>query len=205
MLTSLSKISEQILLRLNKDDDDKNLDEREIALAVHQSLATVLLARYYENKQKDSYDSDGSLYYPIHENELKKDSVTDAYYIKTPSTTITLPFGIDISRVGSPKGRGYIEVPMGFSDLYDDFESSELESNIGYYREGTKIYFVNMTEANKPCDISVTMVLPIDKLDEDSEINIPADMQDIIIETVIIKYSKSAEIPNDELNDSNDE
>ena len=103
MLTSLSKISEQILLRLNKDDDDKNLDEREIALAVHQSLATVLLARYYENKQKDSYDSDGSLYYPIHENELKKDSVTDAYYIKTPSTTITLPTTTVIStmlRVG---------------------------------------------------------------------------------------------------------
>ena len=30
MLTSLAQISEEILLRLNKDDDDKNLDEREI-------------------------------------------------------------------------------------------------------------------------------------------------------------------------------
>jgi hypothetical protein len=205
MLTSLSKIAEEVLLRLGKDDDDNNIDEREIILSLHKSLATFLLTRYYGDKQTESYDDDGSLYYPIHGNEVKKNSVTDMYYITVPSTTVSLPFGTDISRVGTPKGRGYIEVPMGFNDLYVNFDSSNLEENIGYYREATRLYFVNMTEANNPCNVSVTMVLPIDKLDEEDMINIPGDMQDVIIETVYLKYSKSAGVPTDELNNSNDE
>jgi len=205
MLTNISKISEQILLRLNKNDDDRNLSEREVGLAVHQSLATVLLNRYYQNKTTESYDHDGSLYYPIHKNVVKQDPVTDYYYIRVPSSTISLPFGTDISRVGSAKGRGYIETPMGFLDLYADFESSDLEGNIGYYRQGANIYFVNMDSRNKPKEVSVTMVLPIDKLGEDGMLNIPADMVDTVVETVLTKFAKSEQLPDDEVNNSIDE
>ena len=94
---------------------------------------------------------------------------------------------------------------MGFNDLYDGFDSVGLENNIGYYREADKIYFVNMTPAKKPKKVSVTMVLPVDQLGEDSTINIPADMVDVIVETVIVKFSKSEQLPDDEINDSVDE
>jgi len=41
-MTSKSKIAEQILRRLAKYSDEASVDERELMLSIHQSLATIL-------------------------------------------------------------------------------------------------------------------------------------------------------------------
>jgi len=204
MLTSQVKIAEQINRRLRNYSDEVDFDEREIILAVHQSLATLVRNRYFMSKADETGEVDGSLYYTIHSNEVQKDSNTGEYYIQTPSSAISLPFGIDIQKVGNPKGNSYIEVPRGFNDMYRDMEASMLGGNIGFYRNGSRLVFTNMDYSNKPEFVSVTMLLPFGNLDEEDEISLPVDMIDEIVEIVFSKFANTSQFPADEINDSND-
>lgn len=205
MKTSQNKISEQILRRLKKYTDEADVLAPEIQISVHQSLATIVRNRYFQSKADETGEVDGSLYFSIYDNKVEKNIHTGEFYIETPSSAIGLPFGIDINKVWSGKGgRGFIEVPRGFSDLHYGRESSMLSGLIGFYREGTSLMFVNMNQSNKPESVSVTLLLPFGNLDEDDEITIPADMVDEVIEIVFIKYAKTLQIPTDETNDSND-
>lgn len=204
MLTTQRRIAEQIARRLKKFTDESDVDERELIISVHQSLASIVRNRYFAGKQDESAEVDGSLLYTIHNNMVMKDVDTDYYYIQTPSSAIALPFGVDIRRVWSKGGRGFIEVPNGFNDMHDGMESSMLGGNTGFYREGRNLFFVNMDASNKPGKLSVTLLLPFGSLDDDDEMSLPSDMIDEVIEIVFMKYAKSLGIKTDETNDSND-
>ena len=204
MLTTQRKIAEQIKRRLKKFTDESDVDERELMLSVHQSLASIVRNRYFAGKQDESAEVDGSLFYTIHNNEILVDDNTDEFYIKTPSSAIALPFGVDIRRVWSKGGKGYVEVPAGFQDLHYGLNSSMLGGNIGFRREGVNLFFVNMDNSNKPDKLSVTLLLPFGSLDEDDEMSLPVDMIDEVVEIVFMKYGKTEQLPTDETNDSND-
>jgi hypothetical protein len=204
MLTTKSKIAEQILRRLSKFTDESRIDERELMLSTHQALGSLLRVRFFESKSVDFQEIDGSVYYTISDNSVLKDDTRSEYYTNMPSTSISLPYGVDIKRVGTARGRGFVEAQLGFNDLYVDLPSFSLEGNIGYYREGARLYYVNMTASNNPSSVNITMTLPLDNIDEDDELNLPADMVGEIVEIVFEKYLRTLGIPHDEENNSID-
>jgi len=203
-MTSKSKIAEQILRRLAKYSDEASVDERELMLSIHQSLASLIRVRFFESKNIDFQEVDGSVYYTINDNLVLQDNIKKEYYTNIPSSTISLPYGVDLKRVGTPQGRGFVEAQNGFKDLYAGLASCSLENNTGYYREGSRLYFINMDVTNLPENVSITMTLPLDKIDEDDELNIPADMVEQVVEQVFEKYVKTSSIPADEENNSID-
>jgi hypothetical protein len=204
MLTSKEKIAEQILLRIRQDHSDTSIHENEIMLAVHQSLSSLMRVRLFEGKSGDGQDIDGSLYYSIDALKVSKNS-KDQYYVQMPSTSVTLPFGVDIKRVGPDKGKGYVHVQNGFSDLYHGLASSLLEGQIGYYKSGINLVFVNMNGSNYPETTNIELAIPFDALEDDDMINIPTDMLDEVIEAVIMKFTKTLEMPEDEVNNNIDD
>jgi hypothetical protein len=202
MLTSKSKIAELILRRLGQYTDESDIDERELMLSVHQTVGSLIRNRLFESKGMESQEVDGSLYYTIDDisvlNKGKK------YYITLPSTTISLPFGVEIKRVGTTEGRGFVPLQNGFDDLFDGLASKCLEGNIGFYKEGGKLMFTNMDSTNNPSTVDLTMVLPLDHLGEDDEINMPADLLGEVVEVVFGKYANTSQIPSDDINNSID-
>lgn len=202
MLTSKYKASEQIIRRLRKYSIDSDIDEREVMLALHQSMGSLIRNRLFESKGMESQEVDGSLYYTKRDISVEKEG--NRYFITLPSTTISLPFGVEIKRLGTSDGRGFIPVPNGFLDLHMDLPSSALEGMIGYYKEGTKAYFANMSAANNAKLVDLTMVLPLDMLGEEDEINIPADMLELVIEDIVRKFSGTLQMPSDETSNSTD-
>jgi len=203
MATSKVKIAEEILRRLRKYSIDSDIDERELMISTHETLSTIIRNRYFETKGMECQEVSGVLYYTLLDREVKK-SDSDTYYIDIPSTTVELPFGVEIKRVGTRKGMGFVPVQLGFNDLYANLESSTLEGQIGYYKQGNAIEFSNMTYSNKPDAVDISMVLPFDALDEDDAINIPQDMLDQAIDIVFNKYAKTLGIPPDEIANSID-
>ena len=143
MATSKTKLAEQELRRLRKYRQDSDVDERDIMLAAHQTLSSLIRNRYYENKNTESQEVSGVLYYKIKDLEVKKND-RNVYYIETPSTAIELPFGIEIKRCGTKEGRGYTPVMKGHADLFDGLASNGLEGRVGYNKSGNNIEFVNM-------------------------------------------------------------
>ncbi len=203
MLTTQAKISEQILRRIRQATSDAEVDERELMLAIHQRLGAVVRNRLFESKGIESQEVDGSFYYPIYDVSVLRNN-KGRYYVKLPSTTISLPFGVDIKRVGTDEGSGFIPVQNGFNDLYRGLASSHLENQIGYFTSGTTFMFVNMFPTNNPATVNVEMVLPFGDLDEDDEINIPADVVGEIVDSIFVDFARTLQIPTDEVNNSID-
>ena len=203
MLTTQAKIAEQISLRLRQNTSDASIDDRELMLAIHQRLGIIVRNRLYESKGIESQEVDGSFYYPVDNVSVLKNA-KGKYYAKLPSTTISLPFGVEIKRVGTDDGIGFVPVPNGFNDLYKGLASSTLEGQIGYFKSGTNLMFSNMDSTNNPDSINIEMVLPFDHLDEDDEINIPADVLAEIVDGVFVDFARTLQIPTDEINNSID-
>lgn len=203
MSTTKSKIAEQILRKLRKYSVDSDVDARELMLSVHETLGAFIRVRLFEAKGQESQEVDGSFYYPINDISVLKNE-SGKYYIPLPSTTIDLPFGVDIKRVGTINGKGFIPVTNGFNDLHADLASSNLESQIGFYKSGATLEFVNMTKSNKPSTVNIIMVVPFDYLDEDDEINIPADVRGQVIDSVFKQFSMTLQLPTDETSNSKD-
>jgi hypothetical protein len=203
MLTSKSKISEQILRKLRKYSVDSDVDERELMIAVHQNLGDLVRNRLFESKGMESQEVDGSLYYTIRDLVVKQND-SDEYYFQMPSTSVSLPFGVDIKRIATKKGYGFIPVQNGFNDLYRGLGSFNLEQQIGYFINGNDVVFVNMDSMNNVKNVDVTMILPFDHLDEDDDINIPADMLKYVVNNVFNEYAATLGIPGDETANSID-
>jgi hypothetical protein len=202
MATSKSKIAEQVVRQIGKYTDESNIDEREVMLAIHQSLGSLVRLRFFESKNTEAQEVDGSLYYSVDDiSVLKKGK---KYYIKMPSTSISLPFGVEIKRVGTEEGRGYVPTQNGFNDLHTGLASSCLEGSIGYYKQGNNLFFVNMNSTNNPETVDLVLALPFESLDEDDEINIPSDMLDEVIERVVMKFVRTEQMPTDDTNNSID-
>jgi hypothetical protein len=202
MATSKSAIAEQIIRQISKYTDESDIDEREIMLSVHQVLGSLVRLRFFESKNTEAQEVDGTMYYPV--DDISVLTKGKKYYIEMPSTSISLPFGVDIKRVGTEEGRGFIPTQNGFDDLYAGLESSSLEGFIGYYKQGNKLFFVNMDSSNNPETVNLVLALPFESLDEDDEINIPSDMLEEVIERVVLKFARTITIPSDDTNNSID-
>jgi len=202
MITTQRQISEQILRRLRGVTDETSFDEREIQLAVKQTLASIVRNRYFQGKQTETGEVDGSLFFTLEENKVLKDRL-GRFYIETPSSSIALPFGVDIRKLWKTGGSSFIEVPIGFLDLYEGNDAYLLAGKSGFFREGNKIILVNVSEINNPKKLNITMLLPFDRLDEDDSVTVPADMVDEAIEIVAAKFANTSQLKQDETNDSN--
>lgn len=212
MITSKYKIAEQIALRLSKDVVEAAPDYRELMLAVQQSFSTVVRKRYFENKANDVAEVDGGLIYTFKNIDVQYDSDTEQYYVELPGGLMSLPHGHSLKLIAPMKGLsknynngGYRPVMNGFNDLYSGLKSSGLEGNIGHYIEGNYAYFVNMNVSNNPEKVMVKMILPLEGIEDDASINVPADMQDEIIEMVFSKYAQAESLPKDVVNDNLDQ
>ncbi len=97
MLTSKAKIAEQVQRKLRKYSIDKDIDDRDIMISTHQIISELIRNRYYETKGIESQEVSGTLYYKISDIKVKQNDA-DEYYIDTPSTTVELPFGVEIKR-----------------------------------------------------------------------------------------------------------
>ncbi len=199
MLTSKSKIAEQISLRIRQETSDASIDERELMISVHQKLSALIRNRLYETKGNECQEVSGTLYYPIDDIEVSKNR-RGQYFCKVPSTTIDLPFGVEIKRVGTDKGVGFVPVQNGFDDLFAGLASSSLEGKVGYYKSGINLIFTNMDSSNNPSTVNIEMAIPFDALDEDDELNIPTDIIAQVVESVFTDFVRTLQIPEDEVN-----
>lgn len=202
-MASISQISEQIMLILGKRGEDSDVDVREIRLAVRQSAAQAVRMRWFEGKNTDGFgEVDGSLVSKFDNEPVVMDG--EEFYTTMPANPVDIPGGVGIRSVAPMKGlkQPYRPVPNGFCGLHEGLESFSLEGRIGFFLDGDRIYYVGMSEDNKPDNVRISMVLGIDSLEDDQEINIPSDMQGDIINYVVQLYSAYKQ--DDDSNDSTD-
>lgn len=190
-MTTKYRIAEQILFHLNKRSTDTDISMQELMLRVAQGLSYLARTRYFISKQYDVEDIDGSLVYTFKNIAVSYDNDMDEFYCELPATTMSFPYGLGIKQISPMKNPKYFYVPVsnGFLGLYSGLSSSNLENSIGYYVDGYRVSFVNMSGSNNPAEVIIKQILPLDGIDEDTPINIPMDMQDEVIKYVVSLYA----------------
>jgi hypothetical protein len=190
-MTTKYRIAEQILFHLNKRSTDTDISMQELMLRVAQGLAYLARTRYFISKQYDVEDIDGGLVYTFKNITVSYDNDMDEFYCELPSTTMSFPYGLGIKQISPMKNSKHFYVPVsnGFLGLYSGLSSSNLENGIGYYIDGYRVSFVNMSGINNPAEVLIKQILPLDGIDDDTPINIPMDMQDEVIKYVVSLYA----------------
>ena len=203
--TSKEKIAEQVLLELNKRNQDSNIKLGEVLVRLSQELGRVIFNRFVATKADEIGEIDGSLYYTFTNGgegiPVQYDSVMQQYYFVLPCSTTAMLYGMGLKSAAALKSpnKPYRQVQNGFNELFDGLAAQGLEGRIGYYPESDKCIFVNMTAISNPASVVVTMLAPLNGMDEDTQINIPDDIQGEAIDRVIQHFAPMP--PKDLVND----
>lgn len=201
--TTYARIAEQAERLLGKYTDDSDITRQELVLHVKQHIAWRAMEDFYRAKSDEFAYVDGGLVVPFKSITVSLDTDTNEYYIELPSSSADLLYGMGINAV-SPSANArevYVPVINGFSGLYDGLASSNLGRRIGYYTENDRLVFVNMDASNNPPAVNIKLVAPIDGIDDDARVNVPADVQREIILDIIQLYAgkRPADITNDQI------
>jgi len=204
-MTTKRSLAEQARRIIGRRQQDAQIDERELILSIEQALAYQTRVRYFENKADEVPEIDGTLTTRFSNILVVEDSATCEFYAELPGKVVDIPHGLGIRQVSPQndvRNTVYRETIPGHNFMYSGITLSEMDNYVFFYREGNRIYFVNMKPESKPDEVVIKLILGISSLGFDDPLNIPADMEKGAIEYVVQLYSNYQ--PSDTTNDNVD-
>lgn len=205
MRSSIDILSEQVLriVLSGNTNSDKELKKEDVRLYVTQALYSIIRRRFYEYKSEGEEYIDGSYIYAFEDVEVKKSDSLNLYYSDLPASTIDLPNGVGIYSVGymQDQSSNFIQVPNTFNSLFKGLRSSALSGNIGYYKEGKKIFYTNMPN-KETCKVLIKIVAPLGDLGKCNSFDLPMDMQEEVIARAVQLYVGARQLPDDNENNN---
>lgn len=205
MTSSVDIISEQVLriILSGNTNQDKELKKEDVRMYVNQALGTVLRTRFYQYKSEGEEYIDGSYIYTFDDVEVQKDTKHNKYYADLPAATIDLPNGVGIYSVGYMEDpeTTFVPTPVAFPSLFKGLRSAALSKRTGFYKEGKKIFFVNM-ENGIPCKVMIKIVAPFGDLGKCNSFDIPTDLQEEVVQRAVQLFINTINIPKDNANDN---
>jgi len=167
MATTKYKIAEQaqrIYARfLDKDNPSDVIDLREVKLLVEQSLNKVLKLQVAESFKAGSIDVPkcNIIQYT---RTVTSDSTNSRSYITLPAIPLSLPMDLGIWSISATNAAitPYIPIPaqdvLVFGSIASGTNVSYLEGQVGYYLQGTKVYFTKDITLSANGSISSVLV-----------------------------------------------
>lgn len=150
MATTKFKLSEQIqriyARYLDKDNPSDVIDIREVKLLVEQTINKVLKAQVSEAFSVGMIDIPKCSLIEV-TRTVTSDPTNSRAYITLPVIPLTLPLDMGIWSISAPTAVAtpYIPIPaqdvLVFGTIASGTNVSYLEGQVGYYLQGTKIYF----------------------------------------------------------------
>jgi hypothetical protein len=125
------------------------------------------------------------------------------YYTVLPSAAITLPNEAGIDFVSLMKGQNlpFTKVPRNFLAAASGLRIRNLEGRSGYWQEGNRIYYVNLGVI-PPAQVLIKIVCGVSEVNETTPLGMPFDIQKLIVDKLIERFSTMIQIPADETNNN---
>jgi hypothetical protein len=166
MATTKYKIAEQaqrIYARfLDKDNPSDVIDLREVKLLVEQSINKVLKLQVAESFKAGNVDVPKCSIIQ-YTRTVTSDSTNSRSYIILPAVPLSLPMDLGIWSISATNATAtpYIPIPaqdvLVFGTIASGTNVSYLEGQVGYYLQGTKVYFTK--DITLSANGSITSVL----------------------------------------------
>jgi hypothetical protein len=185
-------LGEQVRTRLKKFTTDSDITLNDTILAVQQALSDLAFAR----NRIDGYGFDGALYY-VFEDVPVVDGV-----LQLPATPMAHDQAIIVGK--NIMTKPFTQLPHGFAS-FQHLPAASIGGEIGYFLSGEKLYFPeNQFGLEVPSSVMVKLLCPVVDANVDIKIMIPAEMQQLIIDTVLQRYGVTNQIVSDETKDDVD-
>lgn len=184
MAVNYNVLSEQIKRAysrgIDRDDISPLLDSREIKLYVVQAINQLIKAEI--SNIGENLDTILATY------EVSKSGSTPLFYVTLPVMPVSLPKNTGIWRVyqsGCP-WEPYVPLKHGDFDVAQGTPAQYLETLIGYYQDGKRIYFTK--EPSETVTLKLVVHDPSTLTDTDV-LPIPPEMESMVIDEVIRRLS----------------
>ena len=157
----------------------------------------------FQGMAEGDHSVDGSFVFTFKNQEVLIDTDLDLFYTELPSATITLPNEAGIDFVSSMKGQTlpFTKVPRNFLAASQGLRIRSLEGRCGYWQEGNRIYYVNFAPLH-PCKVLIKIVCGVQDVNETTPMKMPFDIQKLIVDKLIERFSTMIQIPADETNNN---
>lgn len=195
IVTSIFSIAEEIKSLLGN-----RFIVQEFIAPVVDAYATAAKLNFYEGRQNELSDLDGSFLYTFKKLPILNDG---QYYITIPSTYLVLPHQTGINYVSfDGSTQEFVMIGSTGWSFYSGIDASGMGGMQPYEINGDNMYFPNMTAAdlttldNTTKTIKIKLAVALDTTNVRQQINISPVMKKQIIDIVVKDYSiKPAELP----------
>lgn len=205
-MTSKKRLSEQarLIIQGGSSTADTEISLAEVSIYVEQCFASLIKMNLFANKQEGEATINGDFVYSFDNVEILNDDTKGLYYCLIPGSTIALPYDLGVHQVSLQKDQSdvFVRVPNGFSGLYSGLESFSMESRNVYYLESDRLIFPSLEPEDRVGGVLLKMIAPLSAIDNDTEINIPLDMQHEIVRKAAEMYVAQQMGPKDTENDN---
>ncbi len=179
---------------LDKDNPSDVIDIREVILLLRQSINKVLKLQVSESFKAGEYDVPkcNLLEYTC---AVTSQSSNNRAYITLPATPISLPMDMGIWSISAANSalNPYLPIPsqdvLVFGTIANGTNLSYLEGQVGYYLQGTRVYFTkDITTVANGSITSVTvnlLVMDFSKITDNEMLPISPDVESAIIDDVL--------------------
>lgn len=211
MATTRYKLAEQALREINKGNQGPNEDiqVQDLLIAVTQAFGSAVKSSYFINKADGVSEVSGTFIYSFKNQPVILDADLNVYYTELPSSYIDIPNESGIEYVGTmlsgsdvqSQSEPMVRVPNGFVQLSRNLAVENLQTRKGFYVEGNRIVYIRMTPEQAALNVLIKLAVSLEGIDEDTLINIPPDIQDQIITSVVQKYLVVKQLPEAKIGD----
>lgn len=171
----------------NHNRNDSRYNRPYVYKYLDQALSFMIVKNFFQGRNMGEYNLPEEFITDSYK-ELKQNTKRDLVYIYLPNRLVSLPNDRGLVSISWKQGEGdfkIVRVKNESHGAWNLLESATLINKVGYWLEGTKIYFKNIDENLVGKEVLVKHLLSLDHFDEDEELPIPGDYEAEMIQQVV--------------------
>lgn len=202
MATSKYKIAEQAqrILAGGYVSDDDQIAIQELMIAVEQEFARAVKMNWYQNKNMDGVSEiNGAFIYSFEDIPVAFNAATNKYYATLPASYIDLPHELGLHYISKMQSQEipFVRLPNGYGGLLNGLASESMEGFNTYFVENDKIILPTLSNQDTGVLLLLKLAVSLDGIEEDTPINVPPDIQGMIVDGVVKRYMLEKQISNE--------
>ncbi len=200
-MASLQQIGEKVLNIIGKGD------LQSIIASVIDVYASQVKLAWYEGKAEGESNVSGVFVYTFKNQMPEFDCSMDLYFITVPSSYLSLPNETGINQVSFMKGqtKPFVRVSAASWGLYFGLKAGNFAGNDTYFveqdihSESSRMYFPKLDTVTfdkmveDKTGFLLKLTVALDTTDVEAELNIPPNIVDNIVNTVVMKFQPKIE------------
>lgn len=197
------QLAEQVirLVKGFKPTHDRNIDIREVMLAIDQARDAAVVRWMYQNLNLEGQGYLAGDFINSYIDVVQYDDMRKKHYADLRYEVFSLPNDLGVYHISlvESEHKAFTPIRNGYYALFDNMTSLKSQET-SFFVEGRKVFFIGDIEAG--CNILIKMVAVSGSIPDEEEYAVPSALQFEILSQVAQLYG--ARVPVDEKNDDID-